>query len=110
MNRRKNCGIKKRFHGQSTSDRDLARWDVTSGTAFQESFLECQIAFRDCNKKTVIQFQKIRHDLTQDKIFVDALDRRLLIRYTVTATRMQQTMVTPGRTECDFPAFDQSDV
>ena len=109
MNRRKNCGIKKRLHRYCVSNSDLTGWNMASGTAFEKFPLEREIAFRDRHEKTIIQFQKIRHDLPQDKIFVDTLDGRFLVRHTIAAARMQETMVAAGGTERDFPTFDHGD-
>ena len=110
MNGRENCGIKKRFHRHCVSKSDLSRRDMTSGAAFQEWFLERKITFRESDKQAVIQFQKVRHDLTQDKIFVDALDGRFPVCHTIATARMQQTMVAAGGAKCDFAAFDDGDV
>jgi hypothetical protein len=109
LHRSKRTGIKIWLHGKRMLDGNIVRGDVASGAPFQKSLFESKISFRESNKKTVVQFQKIRHDLSENHIFIDAFDGRFPIRHTVTAARVKQAMVAPRGARGHFPALDDGD-
>src|SRR5437879_12499282 len=84
----------------------IARGNVASCARFQESLFEGQICFRNSDKQAIIQFQEIRHDLAQVHILIDTLDGGFLVRDTIAAASVEQSMIAPGRSRGYFSTLD----
>jgi len=87
---------------------DFAGRDLANGTTFEKSLLESEIGFGQGDEQTIVQLQKIGHDLAQNHVLLNALDGRFLICDAVATPGMQQAMIARGRAEGHFSALDDS--